>query len=171
MDPFLVPRGQHYTTTPYSTFLPATGSPPSAVSPSVMPAPSLTPPDSCICSVHLHPRITHSSALARATVTVSSPPADPNTCYFRKSLQQRSATPAVCPVSRLQLCTVTPVSDCTHLKRTPPAAPGAPAAHRPFGSAAREASPVLWLEADVQRSPRGGTKVWSPSELHGWSLS
>lgn len=79
MDPFLVPCGQHYTSTPYSTFLPATGSPPLCCFTSVMPASSQTPPDSCICSVLLHPHVTHSSTLASATVTASSTPADPNT--------------------------------------------------------------------------------------------
>lgn len=52
---------------------------PSAISPSVMAAASQTPPDSCICSVHLHPHITHSSTLASATTTASGTPADPNT--------------------------------------------------------------------------------------------
>lgn len=55
------------------------------VSPSVMPAPSQAPLDSYICSVRLHPHISHSSALASATVRASSTPADPNTHIYKNS--------------------------------------------------------------------------------------
>lgn len=170
MDPFLVPCGQHYTSTLYSTFLPATGSPLLCCFTLCHASTLTSTPRLLYCSVHLHPRITHSSILISATITASS-----THIQIHASLKTPTAalnhSHCYSPVSHLQQCMITPTLDCTHLKRTPPAASGAPAAHRLFGSTARETTHILWLEADMQRSPRGGTKVWYTSALPAPRLS
>lgn len=169
---FLVPHGQHYTSTPYS-HLPACHR---------FTTPLLFHPLSWQ-QPHKHPQTPVFVLFTFIHILLTPPPllVPPPQQVVPQQIQIHASpkTPTAAlshsrcslPVSCLQLCTVTATSDCTHLKRTPPAASGAPVAHCPFGSAAQETTCVLWLEADMQRLSRGGTKVRYISDLHGWFLS